>query len=67
MTFEQIKKNIQYGDYNLLQKILGAPTIAAARMRFLREDQDALDAMIAIQENRQDFIDKYKSENKTEA
>lgn len=63
MTFEQIKNNIQYGDYNLLQKILNAPTVAAARMRFLRgEDNEAIEAMQAIQENREEFIKKYQDE-----
>jgi len=61
MTFEQVKENIQYGDYNLLQKILNAPTVAAARMKFLRGDNDAVNAMKAIQENREEFIKKYKN------
>ena len=54
--FEEIRKNIQYGDYNVLQKIINAPTVAAARMRFLRGDEDAIAAMKKIQENREKFI-----------
>ncbi|MFA7448775.1 MAG: hypothetical protein WCY77_10085 [Weeksellaceae bacterium] len=65
MTFEQVKKNIVYGDYNLLQKILNAPSVAAARMRFLRgEDREAIEAMKAIQENREEFIKKYQENEK---
>ncbi|GGG47313.1 hypothetical protein [Epilithonimonas arachidiradicis] len=60
MTFEQIKEKIEYGDYNLLQKILNSPTVAAARMKFLRGDADAINAMQAIQENREEFIKKYQ-------
>lgn len=56
MTIEQIKKNIQYGDYNTLQKLLQAPTVQAARMRFLRGDNDAIEAMKTIQKNREDLI-----------
>lgn len=68
MTFEQIKKNITYGDYNLLQKLLGAPTVAAARMRFLRgEDKEAIEAMKAIQENREKFIKQYKEKTDPES
>ncbi len=56
MTIEQIKQKIDYGDYNLLQKILNVKTVAAARMRFLRGDKDAVKAMQSIQENREKFI-----------
>ena len=61
MTIEQIKEGIDYGDYNLLQKILGVKTVAAARMRFLRGDEKAIQAMRAIQENREEYIKKYKN------
>lgn len=59
MTIEQVKKNIQYGDYNLLQQLLKATSVAAARQRFLRGDEEALNAMITIQENRQKLIKEY--------
>ena len=42
MEIEQIKKKIQYGDFNILQKLINAPTVAAARMRFFRGDEDAI-------------------------
>ena len=60
MTFEQIKNNIQYGDYNILQKLLTSKTVAAARMRFLRGDEDAINAMKKIHENREEFINSNK-------
>jgi hypothetical protein len=62
MTFEQIKNNIQYGDYNTLQKLLKAKTVAAARMRFLREDEDAVKAMQTIQENREKLIEDFTTD-----
>lgn len=54
--FEEIRQNIQYGDYNVLQKILNAPSVQSARMRFLRRDEEAIAAMKKIQENREKFI-----------
>lgn len=66
MTFEQIKKNIAYGDYNLLQKLLQAPTVQAARMRFLRDkDPKAMEAMVAIQQNRAEFIKEFQTQTET--
>jgi len=63
MTIEQVKKNIQYGDYNILQLLLKASSVAAARQRFLRGDEDALKAMITIQENRKELIEQYQTKN----
>lgn len=54
--FTQIKQKIQYGDYNVLQKILNTTSVQSARMRFLRKDEDAIVAMKKIQENREKFI-----------
>lgn len=59
MTIEQIKQKIEYGDYNQLQKVLKAPTVAAARARFLRGNSEAVKAMQAIQENKEKFIKEY--------
>lgn len=64
MTFEQIKENIKYGDYNRLQEILKAPTVSAVRMRFLRKDEAAIEAMKFIQENREDLPKKYEEAKK---
>lgn len=63
MTFEQIKEKIDYGDYNLLQKILKVKTVAAARMRFLRGDEDAIKGMQSIQENKEKFIKQYQNKS----
>lgn len=65
MTFEQIKNNIMYGDYNILQKLLTSKTVAAARMRFLRGDEDAINAMKKIHENREEFINSNKPKTPT--
>ncbi len=63
MEIEQIKKKIQYGDFNLLQKLINAPTVAAARMRFFRGDEDAIKAMAKIQDNRAELIKNYREKN----
>ncbi|MGV9003992.1 hypothetical protein [Flavobacterium sp.] len=64
MTFEQIKEKVQYGDYNVLQHLINAPTVAAARARFLRGDDNAIEAMKQIQQNREKLIENFKSEQK---
>lgn len=63
MKIEQIKKKIQYGDFNILQKLINAPTVAAARMRFFRGDEDAIKAMAKIQDNREELIKNYREKN----
>jgi F0F1-type ATP synthase gamma subunit len=63
MTIEQIKEKIEYGDYNTLQKILNVKTVAAARMRFLRGEDDAVKAMQSIQENKEKFIKEFQTQN----
>lgn len=63
MTFEQIKNNIQYGDYNILQRLLNAKSVQAARMKFLRGDKEAIDAMRKIHENREEFIKSNQSQS----
>ena len=63
MKIEQIKKKIQYGDFNILQKLINAPTVAAARMRFFRGDEDAIKAMAKIQDNREELIKNYRKKN----
>lgn len=62
MTIEEIKNKIAYGDYNVLQKLLGAPSVGAARAKFLREDPEAIAAMEAIIKNREELISKFKSQ-----
>ena len=63
MEIEQIKKQIQYGDFNILQKLINAPTVAAARMRFFRGDEDAIKAMAKIQDNREELLKNYRKKN----
>lgn len=55
MKLEQIKKNIKYGDYNILQKLLKTSSVSVAKRKFLSGDKEALDAMMVIQENRTIF------------
>ena len=63
MEIEQIKKKIQYGDFKVLQKLINAPTVAAARMRFFRGDEDAIKAMAKIQDNREELIKNYREKH----
>ncbi len=55
MTIEQIKTKTQYGDYTLLGQVLGL-NAPAAKMRFLRGDENSRQAMIKIIENREQLI-----------
>ena len=55
MTIEQIKTKPQYGDYTLLGQVIGL-NAPAAKMRFLRGDENSRQAMIKIIENRQQLI-----------
>ena len=55
MNLDQIKKNIKYGDYDILQKLLKASSVSIAKQRLLRGDKEALEAMAVIQKNRTIF------------
>lgn len=56
---EQIIEKIEKGDYITLGKMLGiAPD--TARMRFRRDDKDAVLAMQKLVENRYEFIKTYQ-------
>ena len=55
MTIEQIKTKTQYGDYTLLGQVLGL-NAPAAKMRFLRGDENSRQAMIKIIENGEQLI-----------
>lgn len=63
MTFEQIRENIQYGDFNTLQEVLGTKTVGAARMRFLRRDEEAIKAMQFIHDQRKLLPKKFQTQN----
>ena len=60
MTIEQIKAKTQYGDYTLLGQVLGL-NAPAAKMRFLRGDEQSKLAMIKIIENREQLIKEFGS------
>ncbi len=55
MTQEQIKKNISFEDYEMLQQLLKAPSVSVAKQRFLRGDKEAVNAMLKIQEDKTIF------------
>lgn len=56
---EKIDPKIQVGDYITLAKILGVPQ-NTARMRYHRENEEAVVAMQGIVENRENFIENQK-------
>jgi hypothetical protein len=58
MTLEQIKKKIRYGDYSTLGLML-AINPDAAKMRFLRNDSLAIQAMTIIITHREEMITKF--------
>lgn len=64
MTTEQIKKKTQYGDYTLLGQVLGI-NAPAAKMRFLRGDDKAKEALIKIIGNREDLIKEFQVNEET--
>jgi hypothetical protein len=59
MTIEQIKKKTQYGDYTLLGQVLGL-NAPAAKMRFLRGDEKAKEALLKIIANREELIKEFQ-------
>jgi len=58
MTLEQIKKKIRYGDYSTLGLML-AINPDAAKMRFLRNDSMAIQAMLIIITHREEMISQF--------
>ena len=61
MTIEQIKKKTQYGDYTLLGQVMGL-NAPAAKMRFLRGDEKAKEALLKIIANREELIKEFQEE-----
>lgn len=62
MTIEQIKEKVQYGDFTTLGGMLKASP-AAAKMRFLRGDKQAKEALEQILLNREKMILDFQNEN----
>lgn len=61
MTLEQIKKQIQYGDYVTLGKMFNLPT-STVKSRFLREDEKTAKAMVIIIKSREKMIEEFKEQ-----
>lgn len=59
MKTEQ-KEKIRYGDYQLLAEMLDTSS-DAAKMRFRRNDTEAVKAMQIIQDNRKNLVKAYKN------
>lgn len=59
--FKHIKGQIKTGDFITLGRMLGTDTSTAARMRFLRKDVEAVQAMETIIKNRENLIRTYQS------
>lgn len=60
MTSDEIKSELQYGDYTTLGKMLGVPP-TTAKMRFLRGDEGAKNALEKIIEGRKKLIEDFKN------
>lgn len=60
MTPEEIKSKLQYGDYTTLGQMLGVPP-TTAKMRFLRGDDEAKEALEKIIQTREKLIDDFKN------
>ena len=59
MTSEQIKRKLQYGDYQTLGKTLGI-SVEAAKMRFKRGDQKSARILQEIVEMREKLIQTHR-------
>ena len=60
-TLGHIRSRLRYGDYVLLGELLGISS-DAAKKRLSRKNKAAIAAMLTIIENRERFIEKYRSE-----
>lgn len=60
MKTEQKQKKIKYGDYQTLADMLDTST-DAARMRYRRNDPEAIKAMDVILENREKLINQFRN------
>lgn len=61
MIVEQIKKQMQYGDYVTLGKMFNLPT-STVKARFLREDEKTVKAVVKIIEARDKLIEEFKQQ-----
>lgn len=61
MDLETIKKKLLYGDFNVIAKMLEAPSAPAARGRFLRGDLRTIEAARVLIENREKLIKDFKA------
>lgn len=59
MTIEEIKKKMEYGDYNTLSKMLDE-SVTTVRARFLRKDPDTVEAMKTWVMHREAFVKSFR-------
>jgi hypothetical protein len=55
MTTQEIRKKCEYGDFQVLAKVLGISS-EAAKARFARGDKTSMEIMLRIIENRNQLI-----------
>lgn len=60
MAIEELKKKIEYGDYNTLGKMLNVPP-TTAKARLFRNDKESAEAMVLIIETREKMIYNFKN------
>lgn len=61
MTIEQIKKQMQYGDYRTLGRMFNLPP-TTTKMRFLRGDEKTTEALVKIIDAREKLIEDFKQQ-----
>lgn len=59
MTIEEIREKTEYGDYVTLAKMLGIDNPVTAKMRLLRGNEEAHEAMELIIKSREDLINEF--------
>lgn len=61
MTIDEIKEKIQYGDYITLGRMFNLPA-STTKMRFVRGDEKATEAMTKIIEAREKVIAEFRQQ-----
>lgn len=65
MTIKEIKLKVQYGDYTTLADMLEIKNAVTAKMRFVRGNEEARQAMESIVTGREKLIAEFKKEHKS--
>lgn len=61
-SLEQLKPKMQWGDYDLVQKMIGAKSREAAKQRLRRGDEEALKALKTLIEKREKIVKDFQND-----